>query len=324
MKSHYFFFPFTHITQHQLRQVSAFFLQVSYLPLHHENKDLPHIRTAVDAGQIKRIALPEHHLDTAKQKALQYTQWAKIHKGNERNLKAILKDSAYFTSDTHVSSIKSQIRGTHVDEKAQISTSSPEKDLLFLSMAQMCDEQNEQINLEFQAVEKNRENLFAALRGSEDPPEDPMDEISQDFSFANTDAGLTMTGERIASWAGGMALAGALNEHPKNCFLVTTSPAVMDYLESNCTDVINALDIDHIKVHENNCAMKTRWQHQFCESLMPAVHGEGIRKKNLPQITDRCKVSGKIKICIFSGDLINELFKISCKQIVVCLVNLKR
>ncbi|MBU1196012.1 MAG: hypothetical protein KKE62_00110 [Proteobacteria bacterium] len=319
MTSQYLFFPFTHVTQHQLRQVSAFFPQVSYLPLQHEDKDLPHIRTAVEAGQIKRIALPANHIDTARQNVLQYTQWAKIHKGNERNLKAIIKDSAYFTSDTHVSSIKSQIRGTHVDEKARISTSSPEKDLLFLSMAQMCDEQNEQINLEFQAVEKNRGNLFAALRG----PEDPMTDISQDFSCADTDAGLTMTGERIAAWAGGMALAGGMNENSKNCFLVTTSPGVMDYLESNCTDVINALDIDQIKVHENNCAMKTQWQHQFCESLMSAVHGEGIREKDLPTVTDRCEVSGKIKVCIFSGDLINDLLKTSGTQIVVCLVNLK-
>lgn len=314
----YIFFPFTHISQHQLRAVSVFFPEWYYLPLQHEKEDLPHIKAAVQAGELKRIPLSTEDLDTAKQKVLQYTQWAKIHKGNERNLKAILKDSAYFTSDTQVTAIKSQIKGK-LAKKADAAAQRREKALLFLSMAQMCDEQNEQIDLELKAVEKNRENLFSALLGSDDP----IREISEGSSFTDTDAGLIMTRERITAWAGCMALAGEMNDGQKPWFLVTTSPAVMDYLESNCSDVINALDIDQIKVHENNCSMKTKWQHQFCESLMQAVHGEGIREKDLPKITDSCVVSGQIKLCVFSGDFINELLKVSGKQIVVCLVNLK-
>ncbi len=38
-----------------------------------------------------------------------YLAWAQLHRGNERNLKHLLKASPYFKSDTDLTSIKSQI-----------------------------------------------------------------------------------------------------------------------------------------------------------------------------------------------------------------------
>lgn len=312
------FFPFTHIRENQLAILSAFFPQISFLPVKKEKNDLPHIKMAVEQGRLKRILLADQALGLAAQKSLQYVEWAKIHKGNEHNLKAIIKDSAYFTSDTQISAIKSQIRSS-AGKKDEVQVQSFEKELLFLSMAQMCDEQNEQVELELKNVEKKREKLFSVLKGDEEP----FESILKASPVEDADPGLVMTRERILSWAGGIHLSQSMDLAREKTFLVTTSPAVMDYLESICTDVINALDIDQIKVHENNCRMKNEWQHRFCESLMLAVQGGSLREKELLESADSCKISGQVRLRIFSGDLVEELFKISGRQIVVCLVNLK-
>ncbi len=318
MTVQFIFFPFTHVTQHQLNTVLAFFPALNYLSVKPEGDESKHLKDASKAGNIHRISLPEKDLAALNQKVLQYTEWAKIHKGNEHNLKAIIQDSAYFTSDTHVSTIKSQIRGTQRDSD-NLPVDSYDKKLLFLRMAQLCDEQNEQIDSELEGVDKRKKELLIALQGLENPIEEKV----ENNSVAQNDAGCVMTGERIASWSSVMASSRRLDQEQGMRFFVTTSPAVFDYLESNSTDVVNALDIDQIKVHENNCEMKAEWQHQFCEYLMRSVHEEESRESGLPEMAGCCSLSGQIKLCLFSGDMINTLLNVSEKQVAVCLVNLK-
>ncbi len=290
------FFPFTHITRDQRDIVSTFFQEFSCLP-------------------------PEY-LESAQPQALEYIEWAKIHKGNEHNLKALLKGTPYFTSDTHISSIKSQIKGVQdKEEKVQKSAKEIfENDLLFLTMAGLSDEQYEQIDLELKALDKSRETLLKELRGIENSLEASKDEKAA----APRDSGEVMTKERVSAWFNCMGAQNALNPDGKTNLFVTTSPAVFDYFETNCSDVVNALDIDQIKVHENKCKVKIEWQHQLKKYLMKAIKGEGNQKEDLPEAMDECRRSGQIKMGLFSGGMINLLLNDSDKHMAVCLINLKR
>ena len=114
-----------------------------------------------------------------------------------------------------------------------------------------------------------------------------------------------------------------LKKEESRPLFITTSEAVFKELESNCKDVVNALDIDKIKVHENECENKTEWQHHFYQYLMGAIQGDGNRKNQVQSATDKCSVSGQIKLHLFPGNGINKCFNMSDKHIPVCLIKLK-
>jgi hypothetical protein len=99
---------------------------------------------------------------------------------------------------------------------------------------------------------------------------------------------------------------------------------VFDYLETISSDTINALDINPIKVHENECENKIGWQQQFFEQVIRAAKGDLDRQNHLPEVTDECSLSGQIKMSLFSGNNIHNLFHLKDKQIRVCWIRLKR
>lgn len=321
----FLFFPFTHMTRIQLNTVLAFFSSFQYFPglmglTHHQA-----LQEAFEQGKIHPVFSSPEDLATVDQKLSQYQAWVQIHKGNETNLKLLLKDNPYFTSDTDVIRIKSQIKGAKdgkerdIVDVALLDDFSWQHNLLFLKMAHLCDEQNEQIDLALKKLETNRDKLMLTLCGLESP-------LSEEDSMAgdSKDLGAMMTRERIHAWSGCMAQKGVLiQEEGRQPLFITTSEAVFEYLESNCQDSINTLDIDKIKVHENECENKSEWQHHFCENLMRAIQGNGIQKNDIPEVNDRCSFLGQIKLSLFSGKKINDLFNYSGKQIPVCLIKLK-
>lgn len=165
MTNQFIFFPFTHITQNQLRTLLTFFPSFQYIPVSADLKDHQTVEKLAEQGKIDPLFPSAKALVSVEQTVKQYFEWAQIHRGNKVNLKLLLKDNPYFTSDTNVAAIRSQIKGIK-DEKAAPLDSPPDlhHDLLFLKMAQLCDEQNERIDLELRDLEKNRETLMSALR----------------------------------------------------------------------------------------------------------------------------------------------------------------
>lgn len=322
MIHNFLFFPFTHMTQKKLNTILAFFPSFQYLPGSRDFKQDHALQELCDLGQIHPIFLSSDEFEAVEQKIEQYQAWAQIHKGNEVNLKSLLKDSPYFTSDTDVTAIKSRIKGFKQDKEdsgAVVSTESTlQHNLLFLKIAHLCDEQNERIDLQLKELDTSRDKLMSVLRGLDSPLD-----IQDSKMDGDNDSGAMMTRERIYAWSGCMAQKGALEQGGGSFLFITTSEAVFSYLESICTDVINALDIDKIKVHENKCEKKSEWQHQFCDHLMRAICGNGIRENELPKVTDGCSLSGRIKLKFFSGNDINQVFNCSENQIPVCLVQLK-
>jgi hypothetical protein len=315
-----FFFPFTHISQDQLNTILTFFPSFHYLPVAGDLKQDPQLQKPVEQGKILPLFFSSKALLPVELKFEEYLAWARIHKGNEHNLKSLLKDNPYFTSDTNVTAIKSQIKGIKNGSRMALPGESPlERALLFLKMAQLCDKQNESIDLELKNLDKTRDKLVSTLRGLESPPIEVENKKKGMFK----DPGAMMTRERINAWFVCMAQKEELKKEESRPLFITTSEAVFKELESNCKDVVNALDIDKIKVHENECENKTEWQHHFYQYLMGAIQGDGNRKNQVQSATDKCSVSGQIKLHLFPGNGINKCFNMSDKHIPVCLIKLK-
>jgi len=332
------FFPFTNIHTAQLKIVLTFFPAFEFLPMTGDFTQKPHLQACLGQGEILPHFLSQQLLTQMEQNLEQYMAWTRIHKGNEGNLKSLLKDTPYFTSESDVTSIKSKIR--HGDDTKTMNKSLPEEgmlqqDLLFLKMAQLHDEQIEDIDLALNSLDTNHDNLILNLRGLDRSSNTDKETYENQGNHPNQnrtrehlaepdykDQGALMTQQRICAWSRCMAVIGKLNLENENPLFITTSQAVFDYLSANCKDVVNALDIDKIKVRENGCKNKSRWQQQFFKDLTTVGKGEGTLENGLAEMKDQCHFTGQIKFGIFSGNDINTLFNCSDKQISVCLIKL--
>ncbi|MBT3177172.1 MAG: hypothetical protein HOG03_05845 [Desulfobacula sp.] len=317
------FFPFTHISGNKLDTVLTFFKSFEYLPMTQNFELHPKLHKLLGQGKVTPFFLSDDQAVTIDQNLEQYLSWASIHKGNEVNLKSLLKNTPYFTDDSDVTAIKSQLKkGKGEKENLEFALhdeSALMQDLLFLKMAKLYDEQNEGIDLVLNDMDISHGKLISNLRGLESFP----DEAEERKPLEGKDVGAVMTRQRICAWSRCMARMGGLNPEGDTPLFMTSSDAVFNYLESNCKDVVNALDIDRIKVHENGCGNKSEWQDQFFDYLTRAVQGVVSRENQLPEVNDNCSFSGQIKLCVFSGNDICKLFNYSGKQIFVCLIKLK-
>jgi hypothetical protein len=315
----YLFFPFTHITQNDLDTILTFLPQFHCLSISRDFKKSRVLHQMSNQGKIIPHFLFSETLAPVEQKIEQFFEWARIHKGDENNLKSLLKDNPYFTNDSDVTAIKSQIRGNKKDGHDSFSDDlSLQKDLLFLKMAQLYDEQKEGIDFELKDLTQTSDELVSTLRGLEDFEE----EINNIKPDNYTDSGTIMTRERILAWFRSMDAMKLLNQEEESPLFITTNREIFHYFESNCKDIINILDIDNIKVHGTRCENQDRWQNQFEGYLMGAIEGNGKHENNLPEVSDRCSKRGQIKVCNFAGGDINKIFKSADKHISVCLIKL--
>lgn len=311
----YYFFPFTHRSAVQKQTLCSFFRQLHYLQIGPLKDPVPDDGKLNDQKMV-HLFVPGLDLEKLDNKFKAYLEWVRIHRGNEHNLKALIKDSPYFKDDSHVSAIKAHLKPGKIDETVHPDAQKkPEKSALFLRMAQLNDEQNEKIDCELELIDQTKQQLISALRGlnSGDRHEDPVS--------TRYDPGSIMTKERIESWYSCMGKI-PLFKQDESPILVTTSRAVMDYLSSICQTAINALDMNEIKVHENDCAQKEIWQDQLAAMLNLAVRNEKVEHGLLPAADDDCSLWGKIEVRLFIFDEIKEHVNLSKKQVTVCHVEL--
>ncbi|MCF6249443.1 MAG: hypothetical protein L3J69_19115 [Desulfobacula sp.] len=346
MTDQFVFFPFTHITQRQLETLLTFVEPFHFLSTDADKVIDPFLKPVVGAKKGIAHGVPDNLAIRVTQLQAQYLDWVKIHQGNEHNLKSLIKDHPYFKDATQVASIKSQLRdatrvasiksqlksGNKAEPKKDDGEKNLEQHLLFLKMAHLCDSQNDRIDIELSRLDENKDQLLSVLKGLEGSsgPGESNESAGENKNFGTgfktghgaTDFGAVMTRERIESWAACMSgLSGySANDPP---VFVTTSQAVFDYLESICEDCLNALDINEIKVHHNDCENKKEWQRYFKENLKTAVQGGVSLEGGLPGSDDTCLLAGQVTASLFFGNEINKCFKLSDKQIVVCLIKLK-
>ncbi len=316
------FFPFSHVDQHQRRALATVFPNFQYLPL---AADLPK-NSPMKPLVEKKVATPvftsDDRLGQVESQVAAWLDWAALHKGNQRNLKSLLKDSPYFIDDAGPGVIQSELRARiRQDVPGKIGTSPSVDPLLFLKIAQITDAHNAAVDAELADLEKRRAALFADLRG------DPDAIVPDTAQIRFRDPGLSMTGARIRAWS---AFAREENvfagERPM--VLITTSSAVFDFLAAISPRFINALDIGYIKVHEHGCVRRPEWQNHFLDILEKIVtHQYPENQNNLPEdllpAMDDCSMFARLQVGIFSGLELENHTGLPGKRHVVCRVAVK-
>lgn len=318
--SYCIFFPFSHISKQQLDTLQAFFTSFAYFPAAVDLNHQPELRDVAGEGLINPLFSSKEDLSIVDQTFNQYMSWVKLHRGNEDNLKYLLKKTPHFTSDSDLPAIKSQIRGTHpkleprLNEKERLY-----QDLVFLKIARHWDQNNEAIDSDLRGVDQVRTGIFSDLLG-----EDNLDHVSESGGKPLADdPGATMTRERVAAFARCLNHSKVFETLDSPPLFITTSEAVVDYLETISSDVINALDIGPIKVHENECKEKTEWQRQVLEQLEYAGKNDAVFNNGRMLVTDGCSAEGQITLKFFSGNKIPYLFHLKDEKMRVCLIRLK-
>ena len=320
------FFPFSHMRKDQLKSVTAFFQKISFLPMVTDFNADQKLTRLIEQDILQPIFPSDGEIDVVEKQVRSYQDWAQLHRGNEKNFKALLQEQPYFTDDTGLSSIQSQIRrGTQKKETPKESVEQTKKasdPLLLLKFAETLDVQNEEIEDELAVLEQSKTSLFSQLLGeaSEKKPE-KLD--SGPFLSSSADPGSIMTEERVVSWFRYSQKKGVFKGAGSTALLVTTSPAVLDFMVSRCEGVINGLDIDSIKVHENECEKKCEWQQDFYRVLEKIMDNKSSSGVTPPKPDDTCSLTGNIKLCLFPEDSTKVFLKMPGQSIAVCLVQLK-
>ena len=330
------FFPFSHMRKDQLKSVTAFFQKISFLPLVTDFNTDQQLTRLIEQDILQPIFLSDGEIDVVEKQVRSYQDWAQLHRGNEKNFRGLLQKQPYFTEDTGLSNIQSQIRhgtqkkeapGESVDsvDSAEQQKKTPDP-LLLLKFAEILDVQNEEIEDELTLLEQSKASLFSQLLGEtpgKKSGKKSEKSASDLFLSSADDPGSIMTEERVVSWFRYSQKKGVFKGEGSTALLVTTSPAVLDFMVSRCEGVINGLDIDSIKVHENECEKKCEWQQDFyrvLETIMDSKSSSGVTP---PMSDDTCSLTGSIRLCLFPGDSTKVFLNMPDQSIAVCLVKLK-
>ncbi|NDY70887.1 hypothetical protein DO021_04915 [Desulfobacter hydrogenophilus] len=313
----FYFFPFTYMDARQANILSCFFNYFNVLDIH-DGAVLPEPMAGLEAqGQLGRVCLDKEKLAIAEQGVRAYMAWAAIHKGNERNLRALIRENTFFKDDSGVAAICAGIRkGTVLnDPDATISRDSSDS-LVFLKFADIHDRQSQDIQSALDTLDQENAALLAELKGDGDMS------LSVDHT-QSPEPGQAMTEKRIKAWL--KAAVDAECFDPRGIpVLITTSRAVMDEFLTGAGQAINALDIDSIKVHEKDREV-IKQQHFKIKGIIERM-AQGLTpdsEKDYFEGADHGSVTGRIQIRFFSGLGDVALTKKNPGgQIGVCLVEL--
>ncbi|SLM33279.1 hypothetical protein MTBBW1_990008 [Desulfamplus magnetovallimortis] len=321
-----------------------------------------------------------------------YREWAQLNQGTGKGyLKSVLRESPYFTSDTDISSIRCQITkgikgnaqgGIVPDFLSSTSGSSgsansfssaesswPEqanqenddklfRSLLFLRLAQISDQEQEEIDTKMLSLDNCERLLFTQLKGGDFQEQDDDPFTGDEFFHGNlsfhdstatpdhknydgyskgkgtySDRGRFMTEQRMIAWSTAMK---SRFEPEGEYLFITSSPAVLDFIISVAEKSKLMLDINNFKVQKETCSHKDQWQKDFCGAVETLIHGGHWNMVNSIPEDDCCAICVDVRLFLLSGEHVerllclsrrkdsdSELFRNSGKMIPVLLVALK-
>ncbi len=328
----FFYFPFTHVPVQDRVLMGGILKQVFYLSSDPEQTWSAGTWGEKTGGRQvgKRVAaestesfckpdlvlvpFPRDMRDKVVGLLADHRQWAAHSGAGPGQLKSLLRKTPYFTSDTQVSAIRSQIQKKVSPEPSR---EDPEqalvKALAFLCLARENDEQKAAIDDALSNINEKKHRLFATLIGEESTTINPDNDENVSFIPTGTgdDPGALMTPLRIRSWFKVFSrLAGTGNApmggSDEPVMLITTSPAVVDFFEQISQDGQLLLDKEINYVHKETCATDSCLQDQLLDDIRDAVSGQGAfspmkEKKILPD-------GPRLKLHLFKGDEIRRFF----------------
>jgi hypothetical protein len=314
------FFPFSHVDETQRTTLTAFFSRFFFLPLAPDLTRNPDMVPLVENKTAVPVFTARPRLDEVASRVHAWMNWAEMHRGNEHNLKPLLRNTPYLTDHLGPAPIQSEIRSRTAGktlQKPEDLSGEPDP-LLFSIIAGLTDAQNEAIDQAMADLEKKQTALFSQLRG-EMAPED-----SGKPGACRRDPGVVMTRERIRAWAACAREAGLFSNQEPLIF-ATTSAAVFDQVSANASRVVNALDIDGIKVHEDGCDRQAEWREQVLDLIDILAAGsmdDSLARKILGDVEDACTLTGGIHVRILEGPDLETRLNLPGRGMRVCRVSL--
>ena len=319
----FYFFPFTFMDDRQAKTLSSFFDNFNVLDIH-GGAVLPEPMAGLAAkGTLTRVCLDKEKLALAEQKVRAYLDWASIHKGNEKNLRALIRENVFFKDDSGVAAIRAGIRNRTGSHDPDTAIDGDGNDFfVFLKLADIHDREHQAIETALDALDQENAALIAELKGDGDI-------FVSEGHPKTSEPGQAMTEKRIQAWLKA-ADDVELFDQSGVPVLITTSRAVMDEFLIGAGKAINALDIDCIKVQTNNCEVIKQRHLKIKAILSQMAKGEQMAKgltldpeKEYFEGADQDPGTGRIQIRFFSGlGDVNLIKKNPGGQIGVCLVEL--
>ncbi|WP_319574354.1 hypothetical protein [uncultured Desulfobacter sp.] len=319
----FYFFPFTFMDERQAKTLSCFFDNFNVLDIH-DGAVLPEPMAGLAAkGVLTRVCLDKEKLALAEQKARAYLDWATIHKGNEKNLRALIRENVFFKDESGVAAIRAGIRNRTDSHDPDTAIGRDSNNFfVFLKLADIYDREHQAIETALDALDQENAALIAELKGDGDI-------FASEGHAKTSEPGQAMTEKRIQAWLEA-ADDAELFDRSGIPVLITTSRAVMDEFLTGAGKAINALDIDCIKVQTNNCEVIKQRHLKIKAILNQMAKGEQMAKgltldpeKEYFEGADHGPGTGRIQIRFFSGlGDVNLIKKNPGGQIGVCLVEL--
>ncbi len=327
------FFPFTHVRQQDVRALVTCFNRFCHL-------SVSSLKEAEARNPDIDLVLPTpDELMSTLSTVEDYKQWAGVNQGRPGQLKARVRETPYFTSDTGVATLKSSIeKGAGVNRSQARATVEPVdsgeaflNSLVFLRTAQESDADTEDVNTRLSSIARDEAALFSVLKEGA-----PSVEQGGDSFIQGQDQGRVMTEQRILAWARFFRGKIDVLREGESLVPVTTSQAVMDYFHSKAKKSTKVLDIENFKVHEGCCKYSAGWQGRLKNLMENAISGNTPEKNDLMEADDGCGLLADIQLYLFSGDHVSNIFcptdweagknaliRGSNREIPVCLVSVR-
>ncbi len=317
------FFPFTHVDPVQEQALLSVFRFMFFMPVSTRSlvsRDIDHPGSEQALEPVWPLG-PEP-VQAAVRAADEYIKWGELNYENGTHLKTLINQMPYGTDDTAVTALKSKLLapgGPDIEPAGEVDEKLFQA-LLFLRMAQLSDEQKAQVDSSFDALNRKHADLFSRITPENE--DHLFDNLPPAGKQSFWDPGSYLTAKRIQAWFMYFIKGRTGPEHGQMPVLVTTSQAVFDHLASFDKKLVNALDIDRIKVHENNCAEDNTWQERFY-GLVHSAYGKGPGHDDGILVSgDRCGSDARIKLYLLSGRAIDTIVQNRYETIPVCLVKL--
>ena len=301
------FFPFTHVRQQDARALFTCFRGFCHLGVS-SPREVEGLDPDID------LVLPtQNELMSTLAKVEDYKQWAVVNQGRPGQLKARVRETPYFTSDTGVATLKSSIeKGAGVNNAGAPESVTPVdsreaylRSLVFLRTAQEADVDTEDVNARLCSIARNEAALFSALKDGAPLAKQGVDSCSPD---QDQDPGRIMTEERILAWARFLREKTDVLKESEPLIPVTSSQAVIDYFYLKAKKSTKILDIENFKVHERCCEHSAGWQGRLKSAMENAISGNNPGTNDLIEAEDGCGLLADIQLYLFSGDDVINIF----------------
>lgn len=322
------FFPFTHLNATDVQIVSALFKTILLFPAATCDEFDNSVKHMEDKDFLIPIYAEPKDFEPVLQKVKEYRNFGELNKENKGNLKVFFNDKPYFTNDTYVTHLRSDIEKPILKKTDNLSLQNDTllNNLVFLRLARIYDLEKESLYNQFSSIEKEEQKLFAAIRGDDQEPELKNSHLlnakeKTSINARKDDSGEYMVSKRISAWVDFFNKRKPFNSFDSPLLFVTTSSSVLEYLLSISKNKIKLLDIDNLKVHEKECENRKQWVETFDEFVENLVTSGQPSLNEPAERDDNCTLEIKIKLYLLQGDAISNFFQGTFKKIPICFLS---